>query len=139
MASAFNLWSQVDTPDNWIDNQIGKSGDVIPEGSGNARRPSSSLEENQGKLLGGGDNAAEGLASGGTDEGGVDQWNEVLGKTLPYPGPKTPQSTLPGGWLTQLRAVVTLDFLKWGKVFARFFLFLFFQLNFLEYSCFRMC
>lgn len=35
--------------------------------------------------------------------------------TLPHSGPKTPQSTLPGGWLTQLRAVVTLDFLKWGK------------------------
>lgn len=113
--------------DNWIDNQIGKSGDVIPEGLWERKgSPSSSLEENQGKLRGGGDNA-RGLASGGTDEGGVDQWNEVLGKTLPYPGPKTPRSTLPGGWLTQLRAVVTLDFLKWGKCLLDSFSFFFFN------------
>lgn len=40
----------------------------------------------------------------GTDEGGVDQWNEVLGKTsFPTPGPKLPEHTS-RGWLTQLRA-----------------------------------
>ena len=111
--------------DNRIDNRIGKSGDVIPDGLWECKgSPSSSLEENRGRLPGGGDNA-RGLASGGTDEGGVDQWNEVLGKTLPHSGPKTPRSTLPGGWLTQLRAVVTLDFLKWGKCLLVSFFFFF--------------
>lgn len=58
-------------------------------------------------------------------EGLIDQWNEVLGKTLPHSGPKTPWSILPGGWLTQLRAVVTLDFLKWGKCLLVSFFFFF--------------
>lgn len=53
------------------------------------------MEESQGRLPGGGDNA-RGLTSGGTDEGGDDERNEALGKPLPHCGPKSPQSTLAG-------------------------------------------
>lgn len=53
------------------------------------------MEESQGRLPGGGDNA-RGLTSGGTDEGGDDERTEALGKPLPHRGPKSPRSTLAG-------------------------------------------